>query len=324
MTDSMVDFSSFRSAYWMGHRQLRDLEQVLVAFSSSEKRLRQLHYDKIHTAATLSLEKLRESDYGSVLCYSTPLHSISEELEQGLSRLIGSMSEPEKSSLQDCLKPYRVKVRAFHFFGRAGWVFARYRETGQYVSKEDFTQITESICSKTDALINEIESMLSPGLFQAVYEATTVNRFEKLLDLLYAVNADFSKISGRSRFNQYHRDVFKRDHRSLPRQFVESIVLICFQLFGHLQSSTLRQLLDIKADTAEKLGLAHWEMISKKIDNLFFVDTMEKKNSQRTLRRDIQRIGQRAENQAEKAQWEMLPVIKHFNAKNQMQNQRSL
>lgn len=316
MTDSVVDFSSFRSAYWDGYRQLRSLEQKLVDCLSIRQSSRQQYYVKIHNVAKDSLEKLQASDYGRVLYESTTLPGILVKLENGFRDLINSMPESKKSSLNDCLEPYRVAVRAFHFWGRAGGIFARYSKTGRYVSEEEATQITKALHLKIDALISELEPILLLGIFHAAYPAVTVKNIEGIVDRLYAVDAEFSR-GALAPVNQRHRDIFRKDYRSIARQFTQSIGLMCFELFGHLRPQTLHLLLDIKSSTAEQLGLLHWKVMLKKIEDSSMADfeyAVYMKDSSRLLREEIASVGQRAEIRARKANWPMLPVIEHFNA----------
>lgn len=303
---SAVEFDSFRRAYFAGAREIKSFQAMKSNFSKEN------YNTRLQSLARNHLEALKGTAYGVALKDSN-LPKVLDDLETSLAEMIASMIALQRDLADrdpianDIVETPEKTVRAFHFWGRIGGVFNRYREIGHPVSREEFNVMTSRINDHAQNLIDVLEPNLLLGILQTVYSKNTITALEKTLDLLYQIKKPVTELQSENRLN---RDLFRDDFRAIPRQFISAAAFICFELFGHVKVRHLHQLLDIKIDTAVYLGYAHWDCICR--DGL----VCKMKDTDRDLRDRIRKIGLKVEGVARKKAWSMKPVIEFANCLN--------
>lgn len=332
----ILDFTPFQQCYWRHYFQIKELERavseaearleakvkaeaLLEAEAEAEANNLNNAQDALCKAADKAVKELLQTDYGAEL--EDSLKDILSRLERGLNDLIKSMKDSEDGkykrlypSMLPYLDPYHVRVRAFYFWGRIAGILNRYRDNGQGISKNEFDMIIQDIRTDTKALMEKIEAALLLNIFHVAYSPKSMLKIDKALDDLNKIYKFFSE-NLEAGMGERSRDFFREDFRFIPRQFIDSIALLCFELFGHVEPETLRLLLNVKISTAERLGLTHWNRVQKALETPLkgerVPELRESMDPARELRRQVGKLRNIAERRATKGSWEMLNIIKY-------------
>lgn len=146
-----------------------------------------------------------------------------------------------------------------------------------------------------------METFLQHPIVQAVFDRPFLRRMETLLDALRLFERDAAE-----RLLDMPGEVanpFQGGYSVIRRQFIVSVSLLAFELFGHVTPRVIDSLLEIKSSNADGLGLVPWPRTENGRD-------LSRETRLSEARRHIRGVRKLALGQSKKHGWKTRDVIR--------------
>ncbi len=291
-------YPEFRNSYRQG---LAKIHAEVAACEPARRRAG----DRGHVAVESALAALRSSKFGARLAADHAIRNVHTTLERSLATWFtaacqGGVDGAEEGGHLDewVNEPYMRDYREYLYWGRLGGILHYYRDEGRGLGTNDERDMRTAIQDRADGLERVLSDLADAPIPQALYRSDVLQRVDRLRAMLQRVRRDFSRspiraIDGPSPLH--------RDENMLRRQFCHVCSLLCLELFGQIRPQNLRDLLVLKATTAQALGL-----------NTFEEAVTNRKSASRELRRSIEKATQAALATAKSRKWVTRPAVVHF------------
>lgn len=296
---SAKNYQQFRETYLLG------LARIRAANADIHPRRRN-EGDVVHVAVNAALNALRSSPFGEALISDEGFLKVHHTLERSLEGWFAIAYEAELDETEEHGKldewvcsTYMRTEREFQYWGRLGGILHHYRDMGQGLGTTDERSSRVRIQSLASDLGRELTDLTDAPVPQALYRADVLQRVNRLRTLLQRVHRDFARtpIRGGEGPSALHQD-----EKLLRRQFSHVCCLLALELFGHISSETLGQLLELKSSTADELGLEAWP------------GAISSESASRERRRSIDKALKTAVPMSKRYGWVTRPIVQLFSA----------
>lgn len=291
MTDH---YNTFAQAFQTG---LEKIDAAREADSADLKRV-----------ADKCLAALSITAYGRALIADSDLRRSLQLLESDLINWIGIITDID-GSLADDLDwvddEEEEAVRRFLYWGRLGQVIHHFRDGALAINTPWERVVRTSIRGKADKLAQEIETLITDPVVQAVYRQDTLKQAARTISSLRQLHAGFEQTP--FDIPEDTANPFQDGNTIIRRQFLLACNLLAFELFGCVRPEVLEHLLEVKSSTAEDLGLRPWPLTAAGT-------TLSTDSRARTLRDYIHADIPLAKHKAKQLEWRTRPIIEFFSS----------
>ncbi|KAB2962946.1 hypothetical protein [Zoogloea sp.] len=207
-----------------------------------------------------ALARLNATPFGATLFETRVLTNAFDALNDGLWQCVDAAVQAGDLPTSDpayiwSMERYYEAERRLRFFGEVGALYHYFRDLGCYLDTTAERSLRRQYLENSTALVQQLDDMLGHVGIHLTYEPHVVKQMQNLLHVMKTLNRDLDapRDAGLTEPNP-----LQAGDTIIRRQFVRSVCLLSFKLFGCITPGVLDDFLELKSSTAEALGLEAW------------------------------------------------------------------
>lgn len=254
MRSADTHYTEFKRLYQEGLHKLEEVRLSPAAWEAGHAA------DRAREVADEALAILSATSFGTTLLDTRVLTDSFDALNDGLWQCVdaavsaGVLPETDPAYIWCMEESYEVE-RRLRFFGEVGVLYHYFRDLGCSLDTDAERSIRGQYLEDSTALVQQLDDMLGHVGIHLTYEPRVVKQMQSLLLAIKKLNCDFAAPRDTALTGP---NPLQGGDTIIRRQFVRSVCLLSFELFGCISPGVLDDFLELKSSTAEALGLVSW------------------------------------------------------------------
>lgn len=254
MRSADTPYTEFKRLYLEGLHKLEEVRLSPAAWETGHAA------DHAREVADEAMGRLSATSFGKTLLETRVLTNAFDTLNDGLWLCVdeavraGAFPETDPAYIWSMEEGYVVE-RRLRFFGEVGALYHYFRDLGCSLDTDAERSIREGYRKNSMALVEQLDDMLGHVGIHLTYEPRVVKQMQSLLQAIKKLNGDLAAPRDTALTGP---NPLQDGSTIIRRQFVRSVCLLSFELFGCISPEVMNDFLELKSSTAEALGLVAW------------------------------------------------------------------